>query len=702
MFAEVIIDIKHHDVNHMYDYKIPEHLKSILEVGMRVWVPFGHLKRTGIIMHLKMTSEDATKTIIDIDTVMPVFNQKELSDIKHLVKNNHMLYQHAIELMMPHIFHLKYRYEMVVKKRDDFLEELKMTDVNKTYTLLKKDEIHLSKLKTRQQKGIIELTQKPISYYPKRHTQQYLYTGKKYGRLQTQCDRLNMNTTYQKPVLLEMGFSNSNIQTLLKHDVFQRQDPPQSQKHRHAIKKTNHPIDVVILPYEKMIEDVLKKITLAIKNNEHMLILVPSTTMLKVIQQDTNIALTYDYKTTSKALVSLIQIFSDAPQIVISTRKGIFLPVIFDRIYIIESHSKTYRFDQGVFFDTMETLSYLQPHANIHVHSYAPFPSVLSLIDHEKLELHNPSVIDHQLHLISMKDELISGHTKVLSREVIEATLKALKKKHVLMYYPKKGYQTVNVCRLCGEVQLCPHCNAKLKVNAAQQAYCMTCHHNFELNHTCSNHHQKMMKPLGLGLEFVAKNIQNLFTDVDVYVIDKEHDDRLMTHQPSIFIGTQKIQSYLHLLDVELVVIVLADLSFHVIDILDDERHMLDLITLTPHAHHTIKHTYIQTYDQNHPMIQGLYHPLKYMKDLTKERELLLLPPYGLLFEIDVHHDSFFKGYQETLKIQDVLNNMNIQAIGPVYEEIQPFKLIIKIKKDQIQQFYDFVSSHHLQSRRIQ
>lgn len=702
MFAEVIIDIKHHDVNHMYDYQIPEHLKSILEIGMRVWVPFGHIKRTGIIMNLKMTSEDARKTIIDIDTVMPVFNQKELSDITHLVINNHMLYQHAIELMMPHLFHLKYRYEMVVKKRDDFLDELKMTDIDTTYALLKKDEIHLSKLKIRQQKGIIELIQKPISYYPKRHAYRYLYTGKKYVRLQTQCDRLNINSTYQKPELLEMGFSNTNIQTLLKNDIFKRLDPPKIQKHMNINKTINHPVDVVIMPYENMIEDILKKIALAIRNNEHMLILVSSTTMLKVIQKDTNTALTYDYKTTSKRLLSLIQAFYDAPQIVISTRKGIFLPVIFDRIYIIESHSKTYRFDQGVFFDTMETLSYLQPYAYIHAHSYAPFPKLLSLIDYEKFKLQNQRFIDHQLHVISMKDELIFGHTKVLSREVIEATLKSLKKKHVLMYYPKKGYQTVNVCRLCGEVQLCPHCNAKLKVNVKQQTYCMTCHQSFELNHTCSNHHQKMMKPLGLGLEYVAKNIKNLFTDVDVYVIDKNHDDQWITHQPSIFIGTQKIQSYLHLLDVELVVIVLADLSFHVIDILDDERHMFDLITLTPLAHHTIKHTYIQTYDPYHPMIKGLYHPLEYMKNITKERELLLLPPYGLLFEIDVHHDSFFKGYQETLKIQDLLNKMSIQAIGPVYEEVQPFKLIIKIKKDQTQKFYDFVSSHHLQSRRIQ
>jgi primosomal protein N' len=129
---------------------------------------------------------------------------------------------------------------------------------------------------------------------------------------------------------------------------------------------------------------------------------------------------------------------------------------------------------------------------------------------------------------------------------------------------------------------------------------------------------------------------------------------------------------------------------------------MLDLITLTPHAHRTIKKTYIQTYDQHHQMIKGLYQPLQYMINTTKERELLLLPPYGSLFEIDIYHESFFKGYQETLKVQNALNKMNIQAIGPVHEEVQPFKLMIKVQTDQTQNFYNFVRSNHLQSRRIQ
>jgi hypothetical protein len=64
------------------------------------------------------------------------------------------------------------------------------------------------------------------------------------------------------------------------------------------------------------------------------------------------------------------------------------------------------------------------------------------------------------------------------------------------------------------------------------------------------------------------------FKDTPVTIIDKEHATFEMTDQKAIFIATQKIQSYLQTLDFDIAVIVLADLSFHVMDVLDDERHL--------------------------------------------------------------------------------------------------------------------------------
>ncbi len=702
MIAEVIIDIKHHDVNQLYDYVIPKHLTHILEIGMRVWVPFSHQKRSGIVINIKETSMDATKDILEIDTGLPILGQHELDGVQELVKDNHMLYQQAFELMIPHVFQLKYYYEVFVYQKDAFLNSLKMCEVGKRYKLLKRDEIHLSKLKLRHQQGILELTQIAINQLPKRKTFNYVYTGKRYERLTRLLSSLKYHENYKKETLMDMGFSTSNMKTLIKHGIFIQQEDVIYQPEKIKLQKEKKPIESLIFPFETMLLEVKKKIEQSIKNKENLLILVPNIHLLTTLKEHFKTTLTYDYKTKPKTMLQIIKVFQESPQILISTRKGIFLPVSFDQIVIIESHSMTYRYDQGVFFDTIETIANLFPNVKVSLHSYTMSPLLLLMNENHLQKSFQSFGRQDNMHVVSMKDELLEGHTKVLSRDVIQAVKTSLKDKHVVMYYPKKGYQTVNVCRLCGDVQRCPSCQEKLKVTSSYEASCLACHQSYPLLDTCQHNHPKMMKPLGLGLEYVAKNIQSIFKDTPVYIIDKEHATFEMTDQKAIFIGTQKIQSYLQTLDFDIAVIVLADLSFHVIDMLDDERHLFDLLALTGHTHQKIKKTYIQTYDPEHIMIKGLFDPESYMRERLKERELLSLPPYTKLFEIKIDHPSFFKGFQETLKMKASLDLLNIQVIGPLYEDIQPFKLLVKIFKHQHEMFYEFTKQHHLQTRRIQ
>ena len=702
MIAEVIIDIKHHDVNQLYDYFIPNHLTHILEVGMRVWVPFSHQKRTGIVINIKESSNDATKDILEIDTGLPILKYHELEGVQKLVKENHMLYQQAFDLMIPHLFQMKYYYDVLVLQKDDLLETLHMDKVGKRYKLLKRDEIHLSKLKLRHQQGILELTQIAMNHLPKRKTVNYRYTGQSYERLSLKLSALKYVEHYTKETLLDLGFSTSNMKTLIKHGILtQHEDEIQKQQKKKTQEKKTE-IDIRILPFETMIQDLKTKIEETTKNKENLLILVPNIHVLTILKDHFMTSLTYDYKSTAKTMLHIMNVFHEGSQILISTRKGIFLPVSFDQIYIVESHSMTYRYDQGVFFDAIETVMNIFPNVQLSLHSYMMSPYLLLLNEKYLKKPFQPHGMKNELHVVSMKNELLEGHTKVLSRDVIHAVKESLKEKHVVMYYPKKGYQTVNVCRLCGDVQRCPTCQEKLKVTSTYEASCITCHQSYPLLDTCQHNHHKMMKPLGLGLEYVAKNIQSIFKDTPVYIIDKEHSKNEYKDQHAIFIGTQKIQSYLQTLDFDLTVIVLADLSFHVMDVLDDERHLFDLVALTPITHQKIKNTWIQTYDPEHIMIKGLMHPESYMNERLIERELLSLPPYTKLFEITIDHPSFFKGYQQTLKMKASLELLNIQVIGPLYEEIQPFKLLVKLFSNQRDIFYEFVTQHHLQTRRIQ
>ena len=42
LYAEIIVDISHEKLDKPFQYRVPEHLKGVLEVGMCVTVPFGN------------------------------------------------------------------------------------------------------------------------------------------------------------------------------------------------------------------------------------------------------------------------------------------------------------------------------------------------------------------------------------------------------------------------------------------------------------------------------------------------------------------------------------------------------------------------------------------------------------------------------------------------------------------------------------
>ena len=52
MIAKVIVDVQSKSVDYNFDYLVPERLESVIQVGMRVIVPFGPRTIQGYVMAL--------------------------------------------------------------------------------------------------------------------------------------------------------------------------------------------------------------------------------------------------------------------------------------------------------------------------------------------------------------------------------------------------------------------------------------------------------------------------------------------------------------------------------------------------------------------------------------------------------------------------------------------------------------------------
>ena len=76
MFAKVVIDIKHEEVNQLYDYIVPSKFEGFLTRGMRVIVPFGNMERLAFVVETHEKSNAATKEIKEVLDSTPIIDDE--------------------------------------------------------------------------------------------------------------------------------------------------------------------------------------------------------------------------------------------------------------------------------------------------------------------------------------------------------------------------------------------------------------------------------------------------------------------------------------------------------------------------------------------------------------------------------------------------------------------------------------------------
>ncbi|MDO5659989.1 MAG: primosomal protein N', partial [Staphylococcus xylosus] len=131
MIAKVIVDIPSKSVDFTFDYIIPTRLQSMVQVGMRVIVPFGPRTIQGYVMQVT----DKPDGNIDIAKLKEI---KEIQDIKpelteELIQltewyNNYFVTKRIsmLEVMLPSAIKAKYTKVFSIVDADAVPEELKV------------------------------------------------------------------------------------------------------------------------------------------------------------------------------------------------------------------------------------------------------------------------------------------------------------------------------------------------------------------------------------------------------------------------------------------------------------------------------------------------------------------------------------------------------------------------------------------------
>src|SRR5574344_912237 len=116
MYAEVLVEIKAEQVNKTFTYLIPDRLKDIIKVGMRVYVPFGRQKLEGFVTNVHNNKPDyELKEIIENIDDHPVLTSEMLEIEKYIAKKNLTNLIVVYQAMLPAA--LKAHHDFVIHKK---------------------------------------------------------------------------------------------------------------------------------------------------------------------------------------------------------------------------------------------------------------------------------------------------------------------------------------------------------------------------------------------------------------------------------------------------------------------------------------------------------------------------------------------------------------------------------------------------------
>lgn len=297
-------------------------------------------------------------------------------------------------------------------------------------------------------------------------------------------------------------------------------------------------------------------------------------------------------------------IHKEEAKIVIGSRSALFAP--FKNLgYILmdEEHDGSYKQDQAPHYNALDVAIKMAEMLNIKILAGSATPSLESYFraqngEFELLELHERATKEFgstlpKTTIVDLREELKKKNFSIFSEPLQEKlTQKLHQKEQAILFLNRRGAASAVICRTCGYVVKCDDCETSMTYhqkitveNSIYPADRLICHHCGKIGSVpklCPKCSSAYIKYIGLGTQRVEDEINKMFPLAKVIRADrdtvKQRDsfkkvyNSFKNHEADILVGTQMIALGLHLPKVNLVGIVLADLSLTIPSFRSAER----------------------------------------------------------------------------------------------------------------------------------
>ncbi|MBI1730282.1 primosomal protein N' [Candidatus Acetothermia bacterium] len=663
------------DIDKTFDYRIPEHFQSQIERGMRVRIPFRDEELTGFVVALKPQSSFKgrlafIKNLIDEE---PVVDEPGFQ-LAHWISEHYLCpLGIALPALVPSLLQRrKARMRNIIHLKTDLEETLrwieKLSSSSKSQANLLKAlltrksepsarellaELHLSDspLKSLEQKGIIAIVRRPISYNVKSayHEGPFQYA---------------LNAEQREALEAILQALDRSEGTFLLHGV-------------NASGKT---------------EIYLRAVHKALEMGKQAIVAVPEISLTPQLiarfrsRFGERLAVYHSQLTSTERSHEWERIRDAEVDVVIGVRSVLFSPLARLGLMIMdEEHEPTYKQDDPApRYHARDVALQRAKISKAVVILGSATPSLETYWRSQKggiqrLEL-KERVITGSQPLVKVVD--LGREEHVLSPRLQQAITQRLHAgEQVLLLLNLRGFSRCVLCKDCRTAQKCPRCGIALVYHLREQRLdCHFCGHSYSVGR-CQKCQSQDLKFIGAGTEQAELILREAFPNVSIVRMDSdsvrrgEHGAILESFRKGeiqILVGTQMIGLGLDFPNLTLVGILSADTLLNLPDFRAGERTFQLISQAIGRAGRGLKpgEVIIQTNHPNHYAIQkaarGDY--VGFYQEELAFRESLGYPPFTHLVKIVSEDRSAERAKEQTEHLAAALQEAalhGLEVLGP-------------------------------------
>jgi len=305
-----------------------------------------------------------------------------------------------------------------------------------------------------------------------------------------------------------------------------------------------------------------------------------------------------------------------------------------------------------------------------------------------------------QVTVVDMREELRQKRRSVISlplQELLAATI--TRGEQAIILLNRRGYATFVMCRECGHIVRCTHCDISLVYHAVGNL--LRCHYCQSVESTpdiCPSCGSRYIRFFGTGTQKLEESLVKLFPGIRTVRMDQDTTGGKMAYdrildgfakgEYDVLLGTQMVAKGHDVKNVTAVGIIAADSILNLPDFRAAERVFALLTQAAGRAGRGNKpgKVVVQTYNPEHYAVQaGAQHDYYafYQAEIAFRRELCY-PPYGQILKLTIQDNQESKARTQaeiiTKELRERLHGQkNTEVIGPFPAPIAKVKDIFRM-----------------------